>query len=226
VNDELGHPVGDLVLSRMGEIVRQSVAHKGTAYRYGGEELAMILPNFTAVEAQALAERIRGMVEVERFGPQGLKLTVSLGIGIFPGDGATPDSLLTAADRALYRAKEEGRNRVCSYDRERDREEELVELEVDFVGNADITNNSKVRLEEYYPYPSNPKKLRALKVYDFQRGVYTIGERDPILGRPPLKESVEGKVVQVSKGQSRTYFLIKVRKSALPKGLEVKKRLR
>lgn len=219
VNDELGHPMGDLVLKEMGRLLRRAVGHKGTAYRYGGEELAVILPNFAVVEAQALAERIRQMVEAEGFGAQGLKLTVSIGIALFPKDGDARAPLLAAVDRALYRAKEEGRNRVCLYDPKRDTEEELVDFEIDFVGNADITNNSKIRLEEYYFYPSNPKKIRAIKVYDFQRGVYTIGERDPLLGRPPLKEPIEGKAIQVSKGQNRTYFLIKVRKSTIPKRL-------
>lgn len=219
VNDELGHPMGDLVLKEVGRLLRQVVGHRGTGYRYGGEELAVILPNFTAVEAQALAERIREMVEAEELGAKGLKVTVSIGIAAFPDQGDTPDSLLAAADRALYRAKEEGRNRVCLYDPNRDIEEELVDFEIDFVGNADITSNSKIRLEEYYLYPSNPRKIRAIKVYDFQRGVYTIGELDPLLGRPPLKEPIEGKAIQVSKGQNRTYFLIKVRKSTIPKEL-------
>jgi diguanylate cyclase (GGDEF)-like protein len=90
--------------------------------RYGGEEIAVILPETGNVEACLVAERFRSMVAAQPFTytPPGgetitIPITISLGVAELPGDALTPDALVVAADRALYRAKRAGRNRVASY---------------------------------------------------------------------------------------------------------------
>lgn len=213
INDEFGHQQGDMVLRMIGEIVEKTIGKKGESFRYGGEEISVILPGLGIPEARALSEELRE--RIERASPpkynksfRDFKVTVSIGIGIAP-PAEGPESLIEQADRALYRAKEEGRNRVCVYEEGKE-ERDFIQLEVDFMGDAVITRNSRVKLEEYYTYPSNKRKLRAVKVYDFQQGVISIGEVDPLIGRPPLKKPLEGKVIEVTKGKNRTQFLIKV----------------
>ncbi len=118
VNDTHGHPVGDEVLLVAAERAGRRLQGKGKAYRYGGEEFAILLPNYSAEEAVGLAERIRKDIEKTPMSSKKLKITGSFGIASAP-DHAPANAkdakvLLRRADDALYRAKEEGRNRVRS----------------------------------------------------------------------------------------------------------------
>ena len=115
-NDTWGHQVGDQVLRLVGECLRMNVKGKDTAARYGGEELAIILPDTAIDDAVTLAEQIRkaiGSMNIvkkksrEAIGP----VTVSIGAAQFR-HGETPDDFVARADHALYAAKEAGRNRV------------------------------------------------------------------------------------------------------------------
>ncbi|MDQ3927896.1 MAG: GGDEF domain-containing protein, partial [Chloroflexota bacterium] len=126
VNDTYGHQVGDEVLSEIATLVQQNIRAGDSAARYGGEELAVILPETTASGAFKVAERIRQAVAAQPFArPRGgtrtlpVRMTISTGIGCFPSDGDNQDALIVAADRALYKAKEDGRNRTAMYDSSR-----------------------------------------------------------------------------------------------------------
>jgi len=110
VNDAHGHLVGDQVLFELGSILVRSVRETDVCARYGGEEFAAIFHETGADGAQLLAERLGQAVEGATF-PGGLKLTVSVGIAATE-DPELMAHLLPAADRALYSAKEHGRNRV------------------------------------------------------------------------------------------------------------------
>ncbi len=115
-NDTYGHPAGDEVLKRLAAILHGLVREVDTAARYGGEEFLVVLPETPASEAQRVAERIRVRLAEEKFKPSGgsagAGVTVSIGLAEFPADGKTPEVVIEAADQALYRAKEGGRNRV------------------------------------------------------------------------------------------------------------------
>jgi len=115
VNDEHGHPVGDEVLLEVAERAIRSLGRKGRAYRYGGEEFALLLPNFSTDEAVGLAERIRKDIEKATFSSKSLKLTASFGVASVPGHAADGKAMLERADAALYRAKGQGRNRVLVF---------------------------------------------------------------------------------------------------------------
>jgi diguanylate cyclase (GGDEF)-like protein len=110
-NDNHGHQAGDDVLNNVAAVLRNTVGNKGMCYRYGGEELCAILPNYTRAEAEPLAERIRAGIENSPVGALP-KVTVSLGVALTETAGYDVTALLKAADDALYAAKRQGRNRV------------------------------------------------------------------------------------------------------------------
>jgi len=118
INNTYGHLAGDTVLAGIGQIIRQTVREYDTAARFGGEEFAMLLPETQAVDAVAVAERLRQAVEAAEFtvttSPSPIHATLSLGVACFPESGEAPDELVHQADVALYQAKLRGRNRVTS----------------------------------------------------------------------------------------------------------------
>ena len=118
LNDTYGHLVGDRVLKAIANVVKAQMRGVDTAARYGGEEIAVILPRTEMVGAYALAERIREAVAELRLTtdddpPKVLGVTASLGCAAFPESKAeSGEDLVRRADRALYRAKKTGKNRV------------------------------------------------------------------------------------------------------------------
>jgi diguanylate cyclase (GGDEF)-like protein len=121
VNDMYGHPVGDLVLKRLSAILTKEVVRDtDLPARYGGEEFAIICEGTDTEGAVNLAERIRGAVEEEVFHTsQGtLKVTISMGIATYPVHARKKEELIKRADTALYAAKEGGRNRTRTCERD------------------------------------------------------------------------------------------------------------
>lgn len=114
INDRLGHLAGDRVLKTMADVLRRSVRAFDVCTRFGGEEFAIVLPGSDAKSATLSAERIRHRVDSLRFDdglPADLHPTISVGVAVLSAD-ATAQDLIGRADRALYRAKAEGKNRV------------------------------------------------------------------------------------------------------------------
>jgi diguanylate cyclase (GGDEF)-like protein len=115
VNDTYGHQQGDLVLQRVAGVLRRLARASDEPARYGGEELAVILPGTDLEGAFTLAEAIRTAVERLAFplpGGNSLHVTVSIGISALEPGAADPAALIEAADVALYDAKREGKNRA------------------------------------------------------------------------------------------------------------------
>ena len=115
-NDNNGHQAGDEALRSVAEILCCAVRETDFVYRYGGEEFCVLLPNTDKAAASVLAERIRANVEGAHFEgeanqPSGL-LTVSIGVASYPCDAISKDNLISCADKSLYVAKHDGRNRV------------------------------------------------------------------------------------------------------------------
>lgn len=116
VNDTHGHEAGDAVLRAVAGIFREKVRTVDVCARYGGEELAVLLPQTTLTGACELAERLRQTIEsrVIGFNGKAIPVTASFGVASFPESAVSREGLFPAADKALYRAKAEGRNRVKS----------------------------------------------------------------------------------------------------------------
>jgi diguanylate cyclase (GGDEF)-like protein len=119
VNDAQGHATGDVALGHVGHLVLNTARSTDIVARYGGEELLVIAPNTPPSQALVLAERVRRRIETEVLEIErapnervSLRLTVSVGVAALEWDMAGPAQLIEAADRAMYRAKAGGRNRV------------------------------------------------------------------------------------------------------------------
>ena len=115
VNDSYGHQNGDIVLMAVAEITQSGLRRYDTAARYGGEEFVLVLPGTSLSGGVTVAERLREAVQAFSFAPPlgNLAVTVSLGIATFPSAQVDSiDSLIQQADEALFRAKQNGRNRV------------------------------------------------------------------------------------------------------------------
>jgi diguanylate cyclase len=115
VNDTYGHLAGDAVLVAVGQILRTRVRGTDVAGRYGGEEFCVLLPETDLDPGRELAERLRHHVAAETFtaGARTFRVTCSIGVAHFVEPKQKATDLLQAADEALYRAKEQGRDRVC-----------------------------------------------------------------------------------------------------------------
>lgn len=117
MNDTFGHAAGDVVLRTVADLLQSRIRVYDVACRYGGEELVVVAPGESAAGAARLAEYLRTAIEALDVGFEGARLprfTASFGVSSFPEHGWDLDSVLGAADRALYRAKEQGRNRVVA----------------------------------------------------------------------------------------------------------------
>ncbi len=113
-NDTYGHPAGDEALKIVANVIRDTLRSADVAARFGGEEFSILLPQTRSEEAAAIAERIRSNIEHADF-PHRL-VTTSIGVASCSAELCASADLVSAADKALYEAKHEGRNRVRTYE--------------------------------------------------------------------------------------------------------------
>lgn len=115
-NDTLGHDAGDALLRELGALFQRQIRAEDIACRYGGEEFTIVLHDASVEVTQRRAEQIReaaSQLRVRHAQRVLEPVTLSLGVATFPQNGATRDILMQNADAALYRAKQDGRDRVC-----------------------------------------------------------------------------------------------------------------
>ena len=123
VNDTYGHAVGDCVLKNVARTIKKELRENDIPSRYGGEEFAILLPHTTLEEAQLVAQRLRTAIEkkkinIEEYNIEGAKqlgVTISVGVSLYDKKMKEPQQLYQNADKALYEAKEGGRNKVVVY---------------------------------------------------------------------------------------------------------------
>jgi diguanylate cyclase (GGDEF)-like protein/PAS domain S-box-containing protein len=118
INDTYGHAAGDQTLQVLGNILRTAFREGDHVYRMGGEEFLVILPGVEAATAALRLNHLRETVENIQLPFEGLSvhITLSIGISVYPNNGATLDDLINKADKALYKAKDAGRNRVFCFE--------------------------------------------------------------------------------------------------------------
>ncbi len=115
INDTRGHPVGDVVLQQLAGIMKGTARDTDAVARFGGDEFVILLPDTGWQGALTFAERLRRRVDDFTFGPPGSPMTITISVGVALARGTdpiSPEELLKEADRSLYKAKQQGRNRV------------------------------------------------------------------------------------------------------------------
>lgn len=116
INDTFSHDAGDTVLIKLSELLLKSIRSYDYAYRYGGEEFLLIIANMTEDYARKKAQEILKNARDMKILYQGkteIKITLSIGVALFPNNADEPEKLIELADKALYRAKNNGRDQVC-----------------------------------------------------------------------------------------------------------------
>lgn len=118
VNDNFGHIAGDYVLRRLAHVIQGVIRKDELLARYGGEEFVIVMPESTLQQASLLAEKVRKLIEETKFHfeEHTIPVTVSVGVAHHYSKLQDVDAFIKAADEALYRAKETGRNRVCNHE--------------------------------------------------------------------------------------------------------------
>lgn len=117
INDNFGHDAGDLLLVRLADLFKKNIRHEDIPCRYGGEEFLLIMPDSSLETTRQRAEDLREIISHMEINHLGLSLgtiTASFGVSNYPNNGEELEDIIRAADAALYRAKQEGRNRVCA----------------------------------------------------------------------------------------------------------------
>lgn len=142
VNDQYGHLAGDMVLTRLAEMVKKEKRTEDTAARFGGEEILLLLAGTNKVNALVKADRIRQRIEALQFNYKGNKfhVTVSGGIASFPTDAQTGKDLIDAADRAMYRAKSAGKNQIALFSQDK-----RQYMRIDFQGPVKVQRLGKTK---------------------------------------------------------------------------------
>ncbi len=118
INDIHGHIAGDKILKKLAKLIKKAVRQTDTAARYGGEEFTIILPMIDMQEALAGGERIRDLISSQPISigkGKSIHITVSIGVAAYPQNATAAAKLVSKADKALYRAKQAGKNQVQAY---------------------------------------------------------------------------------------------------------------
>jgi diguanylate cyclase (GGDEF)-like protein len=127
LNDTYGHQAGDEALKAAAQTIVNQIRKSDIACRYGGEEFMVIMPETSRPDAIQRAEQFRKDIESLQvmYMGQSIQLTVSIGIAIYPIHGSNVDEILSATDKALYQAKETGRNKIVIYSPEDGQSQEI-----------------------------------------------------------------------------------------------------
>ena len=117
VNDRWGHPAGDAVLTEIAHVLRRSIRVADSGYRYGGDELVVLLPETDFLVGKEIAERLLREIDAAKTtlsNGEVVRISASIGIATYPNDGTSASQLIAAADAALYNSKRDGRGRAAA----------------------------------------------------------------------------------------------------------------
>jgi diguanylate cyclase (GGDEF)-like protein len=213
-NDNYGHDIGDLVLRRVSGVIRKAVLFRGEAYRYGGEEITVLMLNSSSGEGLATARRLCSAVEktaietMVKGEPGSLSVTISLGVA--STERLSGAELLVSADQALYRAKSSGRNQAVLFQEEDAKASTVTTLlDVHFPGVSTVQGGSFILLKKWFSH-GNPTELEARELKDPGTDCSEFAE-----GPPPahgyVEAEIRGRVSDIDRRGGHTYFKLEVK---------------
>lgn len=221
-NDRWGHDTGDRVLRHVSRIIREAVTYRGEAYRYGGEEITLLLPNTSSDEASITAERIRRSIydsplkrqsgEENESSQIPLSVTISLGVSTFPSVAGS--ELLVAADQALFDAKKGGRNRVAVYTSGKKDDSSPVVLDVRFPAASSVSEGSYIILTRWFRHRGELTEIEAREISDPGRNRREFAE-GPVPPGGYITAEIRGRVTAVERRGSSTFFSFEVEAEVL-----------
>ncbi len=222
-NDRWGHDTGDRVLRHVCGIIRKTVKYRGEAYRYGGEEITILLPNTSDNEAMATAEHIRELIfrnpleSADGTSPESsevpLAVTVSLGVSNFPDVAGS--ELLVAADQALYVAKREGRNRAVFFDSTKRDDSPPVTVDVRFPASSSISEGSYIILTRWFRHRGELTEIEAREISIPGKGQHREIAEGPVPPGGPVTAEIHGRVTAVERRGNCTFFSFEVEAEVL-----------
>jgi len=233
-NDRWGHSIGDRVLGHVSSLIRNCARYRGEAYRYGGEEITVLLINFNTGEGLAAAER---MVETVRSTPMSIpgndpaipvaarsrdgepvRLEVRISAGVCSTRDVTGAELLVMADKALYEAKESGRDRAVGFTPGLNAEKRTSTISVRFQGKSPILDRNRLIIKAWFPIRlsgssaaiADMEQIEAREIRFLESNVSeVIPEASPAGGLITLE--IPGRVVSVENQGKYTFFEFDVR---------------
>jgi len=215
-NDNFGHPAGDEILKRVGNIIKFSIRNTDQAFRYGGDEFAILLPQTDSADAARAAERLRNNIATVS-DPGFIPITASMGIASWPTDGIGTAEVITAADTALLQAKRDGGNHSYLYARnkatpdagtgrrESHEDSRVLSTIYNLAATVDArdhyTHGHSKKVNQYAVALAEalhlePLEISRLSTCAFLHDIGKIGISDEILNKPGKLTSEEWRVVK------------------------------
>jgi len=213
-NDKYGHDIGDLVLKHVSTLIRKTVRFRGEAYRYGGEEITVLMLNTTASEGLATAERICSAVggsdvEVTIKG-QLQKLSVQISLGVASTEDVAGAEVLVSSDQALYNAKSWGRNQAVLFSADRVKESPTTLIDVHFPAMSTILGGNYILLKKWFSY-DNPTEIEAREIKDPNNDSSEIADRAPLPACRLVEAEIRGRVSNIERRGNHTDFKFEVK---------------
>ena len=212
-NDKYGHDIGDLVLRHVSSTIRKAVRFRGEAYRYGGEEITVLMLNTTGAEGLATAERVCLAVEKSEImatvDGKEQPLSVRISLGVASTDTVAGSELLVSSDRALYNAKSNGRNQAILFRSDRKQAVTTTIIDVHFPSRSAIIGGNYILLKKWFSY-SNPTEIEAREIKDPNTDSSEFAEGPP----PPyglVEAEIRGRVSAIERRGNHTHFKFEVK---------------
>ncbi|MCD4706716.1 MAG: GGDEF domain-containing protein [Candidatus Sabulitectum sp.] len=212
-NDKHGHDTGDMVLYHVSSLIRKAVRFRGEAYRYGGEEITVLMLNTNGAEGLATAERICSVVENSEVtaAVDGINqpLSVRISLGVASTDTVAGSELLVSSDRALYNAKSSGRNQAILFRSDRRQAVTTTIIDVHFPSRSAITGGNYILLKKWFSR-SDPTDIEAREIKDPNTDSSEFAEGH----MPPyglVEAEIRGRVSEIERRGNHTHFKFEVK---------------
>ncbi len=212
-NDKYGHKIGDLVLRHVSSIIRKSVKFRGEAYRYGGEEITVLLLNTTGAEGLVTAQRICSAVGNSEIvamvkGKEEL-LNVRISLGVASTDTVAGSEVLVCADQSVYKAKSFGRNQAVLFKKNAGRFYATTTIDVHFPGTTSIIGGTYILLKKWFSR-GDISEIEARVIKDPNNDTADFAEAPvPFFG--VVEAEIRGKVSAIERHKGHTYFKFEVK---------------